>query len=239
MIQENRTFDNLFATFPGADGARSARRITASFLREADLESKISPNNGYRFWQPDWNNGKMNGFDLVRSARCRERTSTNTFDPTQISRIGISPAIRARRSPLSNSRQRKLYRPSRSHSRRHRINPKQSLIDFPTPQVAVGMRLRRPERYVADHRNAHRIPLQSRTISVPYLSHAARFARSERLFVAVLRAHGRPELRRKALERVRRDQAVRHGPEWATNDSQPETKVFTDIAAIRCRPSHG
>ena len=28
-IQENRTFDNLFATFPGADGATVGRRITA------------------------------------------------------------------------------------------------------------------------------------------------------------------------------------------------------------------
>ena len=70
MIQENRTFDNLFATFPGADGTRYGKTHKGRILlRASDLESEISPNNGYKYWYADWNKGKMNHFDLVPIGR--------------------------------------------------------------------------------------------------------------------------------------------------------------------------
>lgn len=71
LVQENRTFDNLFATFPGADGTTRGKIHTGHSiaLHVADLESSISPNNGYTFWRRDWNNGKMDGFDRVPIGR--------------------------------------------------------------------------------------------------------------------------------------------------------------------------
>ena len=66
VIQENRTFDNLFATFPGADGTTVGKTHNGTLrLREANLESPISPSNGYSFWLRDFNHGKMNDFDIV------------------------------------------------------------------------------------------------------------------------------------------------------------------------------
>ncbi|MBV9232474.1 MAG: hypothetical protein JO030_00410, partial [Candidatus Eremiobacteraeota bacterium] len=66
VVQENRTFDNLFATFPGADGTRIGKTHDGvRQLRKASLESAISPHNGYPYWLRDYNNGAMNGFDLV------------------------------------------------------------------------------------------------------------------------------------------------------------------------------
>ena len=70
MVQENRTFDNLFATFPGADGKTIGKTHNGTLLlRPSDLESPISPNNGYPSWFRDWNHGKMNHFDLVPIGR--------------------------------------------------------------------------------------------------------------------------------------------------------------------------
>ena len=57
MIQENRTFDNLFATYPGADGTTRGKTHNGGSiaLRKAHLASPLSPNNGYTFWRRDWN----------------------------------------------------------------------------------------------------------------------------------------------------------------------------------------
>jgi phospholipase C len=87
IIQENRTFDNLFATFPGADGTRSGethdgRRLR---LRKADLVSPISPNNGYHpYWVHDWNHGKMNGFDTEPIGRTSGTYVYEYVNPRQI-----------------------------------------------------------------------------------------------------------------------------------------------------------
>src|SRR5579863_654676 len=65
LIQENRTFDNLFATFPGADGTTVGKTHNGTIrLRMANLESPISPRNGYAYWVQDYNHGHMNHFDL-------------------------------------------------------------------------------------------------------------------------------------------------------------------------------
>ena len=55
-MQENRTFDNLFATFPGADGTTVGKTHdgTCVFERQTSIAS-ISPNNGYPYWLRDCN----------------------------------------------------------------------------------------------------------------------------------------------------------------------------------------
>ena len=86
LIQENRTFDNLFATYPGADGATRGKTHDGKYLplRKADLESPISPNNGYLFWKRDWNKGKMNGFDTVPIGKTSGTYVYEYVDPAQI-----------------------------------------------------------------------------------------------------------------------------------------------------------
>ncbi len=64
VVQENRSFDDLFATFPGADGATSGKthdgkvvRLTPAHLIEPDI------GHGYPIFKVERNGGAMNGFD--------------------------------------------------------------------------------------------------------------------------------------------------------------------------------
>jgi len=63
VIQENRSYDNLFATFPGGDGATSGSCGNATIkLRPATLSNKITPPNTYATFKTELDGGKMDGF---------------------------------------------------------------------------------------------------------------------------------------------------------------------------------
>jgi phospholipase C len=66
LIQENRSFDNLFARFPGADGATSGLRHTGKRvpLMETRLANEDLPHS-YQSFKVEFDQGKMDGFDLV------------------------------------------------------------------------------------------------------------------------------------------------------------------------------
>lgn len=64
VIQENRSFDNLFSGFPGADapafGYAGSKRIA---LHSTPLEDPGNIENNWRDAIGGWNRGKMNGFE--------------------------------------------------------------------------------------------------------------------------------------------------------------------------------
>ncbi len=68
MIQENRSFDDLFATFPGANGTTKGymkgktkrRRIP---LQKVDLDSLCDFGHSYQGFIKDYDDGKMDGFN--------------------------------------------------------------------------------------------------------------------------------------------------------------------------------
>jgi phospholipase C len=86
IVQENRTFDNLFATFPNADGTRTGKTHNGGTipLKESSLESKPSPHNGYLYWIRDYDNGRMNGFDTVPVGNLPGTYVYQYVDPAQI-----------------------------------------------------------------------------------------------------------------------------------------------------------
>jgi phospholipase C len=62
MIQENRTFDNFFATFPGADGATSGLCGKKTIpLRAVGLVGG-GVSNDHKTWETEYDHGKMDGF---------------------------------------------------------------------------------------------------------------------------------------------------------------------------------
>ncbi len=68
MIQENRSFDNLFARFPGADGAKSGKmRVSGKVhkikLAEANLDELCDFGHSYAGYAEDYDLGKMDGFN--------------------------------------------------------------------------------------------------------------------------------------------------------------------------------
>jgi phospholipase C len=63
VIQENRSFDNMFSGFPGADAPRFGYAgKTRVVLHATALENPGDIENNWRDAIAGWNNGKMNGF---------------------------------------------------------------------------------------------------------------------------------------------------------------------------------
>lgn len=67
MIQENRTFDNLFATFPGADGTTTGKLHTGKSigLAKRALLDLLPLQNNHLLVVTAYDGGKMDGFDLT------------------------------------------------------------------------------------------------------------------------------------------------------------------------------
>jgi len=88
LVQENRSFDNLFATFPGADGATSGKThdgrtvpLTKHVLGTLDV------NHDYKTYLTDYDGGKMDGFDLSDFIHSKQKVGTYPYmyvDPNDI-----------------------------------------------------------------------------------------------------------------------------------------------------------
>jgi phospholipase C len=73
IVQENRSFDNFFATFPGADGAKEGRMHGGQIvqLKEHSIIEPCDFGHSYKGFIRDLDHGKMNGFSLEGgSANC-------------------------------------------------------------------------------------------------------------------------------------------------------------------------
>ncbi|HZZ00700.1 MAG TPA: alkaline phosphatase family protein, partial [Candidatus Baltobacteraceae bacterium] len=86
LIQENRSFDNLFAGFPGADGATSGKTHTGQSvpLQKANLYSAVDGQNAHWAFVKDYDGGNMDGFDLVPVPGQGSTFVYQYVDPTQI-----------------------------------------------------------------------------------------------------------------------------------------------------------
>ena len=63
IMQENRSFDNLFNGFPGADTVQSGMNGTASIpLKPVSLGDPRDLEHSHTQWAEDWDNGAMDGF---------------------------------------------------------------------------------------------------------------------------------------------------------------------------------
>ena len=65
IVQENRSFDNLFYGFPGANTATVAQLSNGSTMPLQPLPIEGAYDLGHEMgdFQTDWNMGRMNGFD--------------------------------------------------------------------------------------------------------------------------------------------------------------------------------
>jgi phospholipase C len=66
IVQENRSFDNIFYGFPGADTASVAQLSTGATVPLVPLPLESSYDLGHELYdfETDWNSGRMNGYDL-------------------------------------------------------------------------------------------------------------------------------------------------------------------------------
>jgi phospholipase C len=91
VVQENRTPDQLFQAFPGADTQsygydHNGNKIP---LKEVPLQEKLTPGNYYINWTQDCNgtgsnptaNRQMNGFDTPAGRRSAQRLRLSIRQP--------------------------------------------------------------------------------------------------------------------------------------------------------------
>jgi len=90
VMQENRSFDSYFGTYPGADGIPMKKGVPTVCVPDPATKTCIAPfhdvydvNGGGPHGEPDAvadvNKGKMNGF--IASVQKASKTCTNTADP--------------------------------------------------------------------------------------------------------------------------------------------------------------
>jgi phospholipase C len=90
MIQENRSFDNLFATYPGADGATYGKLHDGSeFKLEAGPLQGKELNHTHAGFLTEYDGGKMDGFDQIGFGSSGTGGPAGTYplrfvDPAQI-----------------------------------------------------------------------------------------------------------------------------------------------------------
>ncbi|HJR46163.1 MAG TPA: alkaline phosphatase family protein [Actinomycetota bacterium] len=67
IIKENRSFDNYFARYPGAEGAATGKTSSGETVRLAEATDVLKPDLGHSFLDgvTSINGGRMNGFDKI------------------------------------------------------------------------------------------------------------------------------------------------------------------------------
>lgn len=80
IVQENRSFDNFFALFPGADGATRGKMKVKRHGRDVDRWVTLEPHNlvmgsdvqhCHASFLTSYDNAKMDGFNLINFGVCR------------------------------------------------------------------------------------------------------------------------------------------------------------------------
>jgi phospholipase C len=92
IFQENRTVDNLFNGFPGADTVTSGLNSAGATvpLQQIDLATPYDIDHSHRGFTTEFATGAMNGFDLVGSGTCR-----STCPPKNLRAYGYVPPSQA------------------------------------------------------------------------------------------------------------------------------------------------
>jgi phospholipase C len=97
VIQENRSFNDFFATFPGADGTTTGKVAVEKLcgikkagtipLKEADLEVHTDPGHRYSTYVTSRDGGKMDGFDRALIVGLKGIECTLPYQYTKPSQI--------------------------------------------------------------------------------------------------------------------------------------------------------
>jgi phospholipase C len=232
VIQENRSFDNFFGSFPGADGATHGEMYNGKIikLKESDLYSPLAMPNSHQAFVYDYNGGKMNGFSQVYvDSRLCPTCAYQYVDPAQIQpywdmakQYVLGDHMYPAESSGSFTGHQDLIRGDTA------INDQESLIDFPShgpwgcdapPGTTTPLLLKDGEENQDGPFPCLTYPtlrdlLDAKKVSWKYYA--------PNLDGSLAGAYW------DAFDAIK---AVRYGPEWTTNISSPEKNIFKDIKA--------
>jgi phospholipase C len=235
IVQENRSFDNFFATFPGADGTTVGRLHDGRQIQlvKAPLNG-YDVNHGYPDYVQAYDGGKMDGFDLLHWDGPSGLAGTYPYeyvDPEQ-----IKPYWSMARQYVLADRMFQTHGGGSFTAHQDliagdtAIDPTYDLIDYPTNHIwgcdawsgtvtslvnAAGHEFANKGPFPCLSYPTLRDSLDGGGISWKYYTPPITDT------VGALWS---------AFDAIA---AVRHGPEWYSNVSSPETTVFGDISAGR------
>ena len=239
VVQENHSFDNLFGTFKGADGATSGKNSTGGTvkLKKSKLFDPKQYENSHSAFQVEYDNGKMDGWDkvYVNSKYCPtcayEFVNPKQIKPywTMAKQYGLADHMFPTETSGSFSAHQDLIRGSSA------LTSQESLIDFPTHgpwgcDAAPGTTtpLITPTKYV----QSGPFPCSNKFPSSPGYATLRDLLDAKsvswKYYTPDLFKGGLPGAYWDAFDVV---YPVRNGPEWTANISSPETNVFNDITA--------
>ncbi len=227
MIQENRSFDNLFATFPAADGALqgTARNGATVRLVKHNLLMKTDMFHGYSAYLTDYDRGKMDGFN-VAPIPAGGLAGSLPYQYVAPDQIGPYWAL-AKRYVLAD----RMFMTEGSDSfiahqdliaGGTQIDPNDVVIDAPS---AMPWGCDAPVGTVTSLVERNGTPLYGKgpfpCFSYPTLAQLLdRKGITWRYYVSV------PKASWNAFDAIR---AVRYGMHWHENVSTPQTNVFRDV----------
>ncbi len=92
VVMENRSFDNMFNGFPGANTAQYGKTHTGADvpLTASPYYGQCDPDHSHDAWLTEYDGGKMDGFDLV-PAGCEVGTASADFPYGYLPRTAVQP----------------------------------------------------------------------------------------------------------------------------------------------------
>jgi phospholipase C len=238
IVQENRSFDNLFAMFPGADGATSGKSKNGVVrLMKYPLKDPLDIHHIWQTFVTEYDDGKMDGFGNIvfTNGQPAGNWPYQYVDPTQIQpywsmakQYTLADEMFETQSSGSFVAHQDLIAGDTA------INSDEVLANIPTrepwgcdapkapknPPTTVTSLLKAPRQFLPDQGpfpcityKTLRDSLDAGKVSWKYYAPTFDFQSGGWLWTA--------------FDAVR---AVRYGPEWKTNVITPETTVLTDVA---------
>jgi phospholipase C len=238
VVQENHSFDNLFATFPGADGATTGKMSDGQTipLKQSKLFSSKLFENSHAAFVVEYDGGKMDGWNLVYvgSVPC-PKCAYEYVNPNQIvpywsmaQQYGLADHMFPTETSGSFSAHQDLIRGNTA------IATSESLIDFPShgpwgcdaPHGTTTPLLTSQNKYIQNGP----FPCTSKFPSSPGYKTLRDLLDAKsvpwKYYTPNLFTGGLPGAYWDAFDVIA---AVRNGSEWTTNISSPEKNIFGDI----------
>ena len=91
MIQENRTFDDLFSTFPGADGSTVGIHDGKPFHNTRGPLTGLDINHIHSGFRTEYDGGKMDGFDKIHYGASGQGPPAGTYPLRYVNPNDIQP----------------------------------------------------------------------------------------------------------------------------------------------------
>jgi phospholipase C len=239
VVQENRSFDNLFATFPGADGATEGLMKSGSGeiyirLKKVNLSERCDFGHGYQGFLRNYDHGKMDGFELAGNKCSGDHTAAYQFvAPAQIApywelarRYVLADRMFQTQGSGSFTAHQDLIAGGTTYDTAEML----TMVDYPTqipwgcdaPPGTVTSRLRWIHSHIVFRYDRGPFPcmkyrtirdlLDAKSVSWKYYS------------PPVVGGEGALW---NAFDAIK---AVRHGSEWGVNVTDSNTEIFSDIS---------